>query len=198
MNGLFANLLIIAISVGIFITYLRPTFAVVEANQDSITQYENEVTKVQTVNARLAKLESDADQLTSDDRNRMYTYLPNEVDIVAVQRDIYLMAQAVGIKLQDLSAAEGVTTPPPEDGSVAERSQLLPYQFEVQFAASYDDIKKFLAALEQNHYPLHVSSLTIGGNSGSSEEETENLTAGMLTVTMTVTTYALVMNESAY
>lgn len=205
-KGLFTNLLLIAISVGIFITYLRPTFAEIETDQDSVALYEQELTKVQSVNARLNQLASEADQLATDDRQRMYTYLPNEIDTIAVQRDLYLMAETVGVTLVGLAAVteggDGYQAEAPAaemaEGTPLERSLLVPHTFEIEFSASYDLLKSFLSALEQNHYPLHVSALNITSSPSGSEDEEAALAAGELRITMSLTTYALSMQESAY
>ncbi len=205
-KGLFTNILLVAVSIGIFITYLQPTFAVIETDQDSIAKYEEELTKVQSVNARLNQLASVADQLSIDDRDRLYTYLPNEIDSVAVQRDLFLMAESVGIDLVGLASAVGPEGQPeaplPEDAEAAqlERSQLVPHHFEIEFVASYDVLKSFLATLEQNHYPLQVSALTISAGTEAEDDNGEGttLSVGDLTVAMTVSTYSLTMQESAY
>jgi hypothetical protein len=201
-KNLFTNIFLIALSVGIFFTYLKPTFARIEADQNLIAQYRDELTKVQSVNARLDQLADKAKQLSSEDRDRMYTYLPNEVDTVTVQRDVLLIAKSVGISLTGLSApdtGEGgeVSTPTEADGGEVERSLLRSYDITVNFAASYDVLKKFLAALEQSHYPLHVSALSISAEAGQTTAGSAR-SAGDLGVAMTITTYAMEMLESAY
>lgn len=202
-KGLFTNIVLIAISVGIFLTYLRPTFTLIEADQDSIAQYETERSKIQSVNARLNQLASAADQLSRDDRDRLYTYLPNEVDTVAVQRDLLLIAEMVGIELTTLSVSgeEQLEVAPvlDESGEVEmERSKLVPHHFDLAFIASYEDIKEFLSLLEQNHYPLQVSALSISGVSEESVEEVGVIPIGSLNAALTVTTYSLTMQEDAY
>ncbi len=201
-KGLFTNLVLIIVSVGIFFTYLQPNFNSIRTDQDVIAQYQQERSKVQMVNARLNELASAADQLSIDERNRMYTYLPNEVDEVAVQRDILLIAESMGIDLTTLSYAGrvGVTPVVDESGEVqSTRSSLIPHQFNVAFSVTYDQFKEFLGLLEQSNYPLHVSGLTVSGSAAESADSDDSSTAdSTLGITMTITTYAIEMQENAY
>ncbi len=201
-KGLFTNLVLIIVSVGIFFTYLQPNFSSIRTDQDVIAQYQQERSKVQMVNARLNELATAADQLSIDERNRMYTYLPNEVDEVAVQRDILLIAESMGIDLTTLSYAGRAAAAPVVDESGAAqpiRSSLIPHQFNVAFSVTYDQFKEFLSLLEQNNYPLHISDLTVSASAAESADSGDSSTTdGTLGIAMTITTYAIEMQENAY
>jgi hypothetical protein len=200
-KNLFTNLVLIALSVGIFLTYLKPTFELIGKDQDLIAQYRDELTKVKSVNARLDQLASAANQISNEDRDRMNTYLPNQIDTVSIQRDILLIAESVGIDIGGISAPDsaggssaGTSAESSEAGRV-ERSLLVPHEVTVEFAASYSLLKSFLAALEQSNYPLHVSALNISTEATETGDRLARA-AGDLSVTMTVITYTLSMLES--
>lgn len=205
-QGLFTQIALIILSVGILFTYVHPKFEEISANQDSIAAYREEQQKVSAVNATLSALSAKANSLSPDDQSRLDTYLPNSVDGIAVQRDLLFIAEEAEIELTSLayasdSTASGAgqrggrnnaaTLTPIERGA---RSELVPHSFTLGFAADYETIKTFLDLLTTNNYPLEVVSLGLGSAeaaSGVGGPTASPQASDALTAELTLVTYAL-------
>jgi hypothetical protein len=198
-KGLFTQIAMIGLSIGIFFTYIQPTFSTVKANQDTILNYQQEEAKVTGVNAKLNELIAASDQITLAERSALNTYVPNEVDIITVQRTLLDMAESLDIELTSLASAEVVPDGTmPEEGAAIARSTLVPYTFELGFVAPYDVFKEFLALLEVSEYPLVVSELAITGAGAEADGEAVATDTNEVSVTLTLETYALSMEEGVY
>jgi hypothetical protein len=185
-TGLFSQVALILLSLGIVFTYIKPTLSEITKTQDTIVTYQVEQTKVSEVNVKLQRVMSAVNQVSSEDQQRLLTYMPDMVDTIAVPRDLNAIASATGVILSQIKY-EG----PRESNQTAQFSdpslQLTPtvtgfepeaHVFSYVFDASYEQIKAVLAALEKNAYPLEVHDMNI--------EKTEG---GFLKVTMKLVTY---------
>lgn len=189
-SGLFTQIATIGLSIGIFFTYIQPSFNEVKADQDTILRYQTERSKVNAVNIKLNELVLKSEEITREERKALETYIPSEVDAVAVQRDLLTIAERAGVKLSTLQAetpTESVTGS--EEGAMPARSRLLPYEFQLAFNAPYETIKEFLELVEVNNYPLILTSLAI--TAAPQDGATGAPAANDLTVLITLTTYAL-------
>lgn len=189
-KGLFTQLAMIALSIGIFFTYIQPSFTEVKADQDTILRYQEERSKVSEVNVKLNELVLKSEQITPDERKALQTYVPSELDEVAVQRDLLIIAEKAEVELTKLTSGVSTDVPVPAEGAVVSgRSRLVPYDFGISFSAPYETIKDFLALVETNNYPLVLSSLSI---TGETNLETEGAaTDDNLVADIVLTTYAL-------
>ena len=161
LNGLFAQIVVAAVAIGIAITYVQPTFTKIGELQSSIAEYRDETERVAQVNAQLDQLVSRADSISGDDREDLQTYLPDQVDIVAVPRDITVMAESAGVILRSVAYEGTVSGFFSNPGDTRTALKPTPHQFQVQLEGTYEQIKAFLAATERNSYPLQVGELDI-------------------------------------
>jgi hypothetical protein len=200
-NGLLLNIGILILSGGIVFSYLRPTFAEVRANQDIIAEYQAEIEKVAGINTQLQALTDQVNQISERDRARLLRYVPAEVDLIAVQRDLLLMAEEADITLDTLTVGEGVTDAPVaavDAAATTPVSTLIPYSVSIGFTTSYEDAKSFMNLLTTNEYPLHIVELSLSGASeGGDEEEGLAVAADQVAVELTLETYALQILDSA-
>jgi hypothetical protein len=183
-TGLFSQIALIVLSFGIIFTYIKPVLGEIGTTQDNIAVYQTERQKVTEVNQKLERVATAVNAISADDQRRLLTYIPDQVDSVAVPRDLNSIAQSAGVILTqikyvgplDSGAADVYVDPsqmPVSSGSKPEA-----HVFTFDFEASYDQIKVVLAAIEKNAYPLEVHEMTI--------EETEG---GFLSVRMKLITY---------
>jgi len=195
-NGLLLNIGIIILSGGIIFSYLRPTFAEVRADQDVIAEYRTEIEKVESTNARLQSLISEVAQMTDADRARLVRYLPPEVDMIMVQRDLLSIADVADITLETLEVGEeeAPASPVAVDAAVvatAPASTLVPYTLSTSFTTTYENAKSFLNLLTTNEYPLHIVELQLSGSAASDDEEELSVVSDEVAVELTLETYAL-------
>ncbi len=179
-NSFVTQIGMLILGVGIIFTYVQPTFAEIGTMQTTIAQYQEEQRKVNEVNAQLARLVDEVNIITSSDMRALMTYLPDEVDHVAVSRDIFIMAELAEVYLEDVTY-DGVLV----DALGSEAgAELMPTQhaFSTSISGTYDQIKTFLQMLEQNNYPLDIKELTMVGT------ETGIISTNLLIITYSYTT----------
>jgi hypothetical protein len=186
-TGLFSQIALIILSVGIIFTYIKPALSEIGTTQDNIVVYQSERQKVSDVNQKLDRVTNSINAISSEDKLRLVTYIPDQVDTVAVPRDLKAIADSTGVVLSQIKyeGPESAPAPPtfvdPTQLSTTPTfSSLEPeaHAFSFKFEASYEQVKAVLQAVEKNAYPLEVHDLTI-----------ENSEGGFLSVTMKIITY---------
>lgn len=175
----------LVVAVGIFFTYIQPTYQAVSATKAEIADVLVEREKVSAVNDKLNSLLVTANKFTAEQNLRMETYLPAVIDPVSVQRDLLFIADEAGITLTGLSTDKPVTlVVASEEGQTpGVYDRLQKQQFGVSFDVPYEDLKQFLGLLEINHYPLYIRELEIS-------RTTKFSGANMVSVDLTIETYA--------
>lgn len=168
-NGLITQIAITALSLGIVFSYVKPTFDTIGTYQDQIGTYQAEQQKVREVNNQLSGLVSRLNSIDSESQRRLLTYLPDQVDTLAVPRTIEAVALEAGVVLGDITH-EGVeqdqgdrTSQEPQYVEENTGGEALPDKedFAVSVQGSYEQVKTFLRLLEQNEFPLEVVELEV-------------------------------------
>lgn len=185
-TGLFSQIALVVLSFGVIFTYIKPVLSEVGALQDTVTIYQTERQKVSEVNKKLESVANAVNAISADDQRRLLTYIPDQVDTVAVPRDLSSIAQATGVILTqikyegtDKEAASEFVDPSSIPGAGAgSNAKPEAHEFSFEFEASYEQIKAVLRAIEKNAYPLEVKEMLI-----------EKTDGGFLNVTMKLTTY---------
>lgn len=165
------QLLLIIISGVIIASYVNPTFDSMRATQDETQEYREALDNAEKFNQELARLMDAANELTTSERQTLNRYLPNEIDTVAVMRDIETIANNNQMSIQNLSTVEEEVMPffiPAQGQPQEERSALNATTFSVGLFGSYEAFKRFLRAIERNAYPLEVTSLQFSPTSEGS------------------------------
>lgn len=179
VNSLFFQVVMAGLAVAIILLYIKPTFIRIGEIQDAIGQYQNERQRVAEVNNKLTKLIEKVNSISANDQKNLLTYMPNEVDSIAVSRDIYNLASVTEVDLADISYTEKKKNVDLVEEVVVEEVLPVPHTFSVSFGGTYENIKEFLALLEKSNYPLEVHKLEISPT-----------TLGKLTAKMEIVTYS--------
>ncbi len=133
---------------------------------------------METLHDRLFSFIDRLDKVSKDDERRLVTYLPVEVDDIAVQRDLSFIANKSGVILGDVSyqevAAARSSNQLTEDDSLPD-----PHMFTLLVEGKYNQIKNLFSLLEQNNYPLEVHSVDMSQTEG-----------GFLTADIRLVTYS--------
>jgi hypothetical protein len=180
-KGLFTQIGMLIVSVGIIFTYIKPAFGEVAAIQDNIQTYQMERDKVISVNSLLSKLVTDMESVSSEDQRKLLTYLPDSVDGINVSRDLFLITLQSGVLYKDVRdmglVARGSKNNRVEDSE----EELGPegHQFGLSVEGTYDQLKNLFRLIEQNNYPLEVQSVSI-----------DKLDGGFLGAEITFVTYS--------
>lgn len=192
-NGLITQIALIGLSVGIFLTYLQPSFVTVRESQDKLALYKSEREKVQGVNARLDTLVKDEATISAGDRALLDRFLPQTVDAVSVQRDILAIFDTIGIVPTALTAddapANKNTSEATADGVISNAPALVAHGFSTAASLRYEETLELLRLFEVNAYPLDVITMDIAAAGGDAEGEDSGI-PGALTVNFEMATYA--------
>ncbi len=177
-NNVIAQVGILGLSLAIGYVYVYPTFVAIGSMQDQIVDYQAEAQRISSVNAQLADLSQRAGMVTNTEQRRLERFIPSRVDTVGVPRDVFAISQLAGVIVISISqpaitqnnasrltpsASDWVTDIP------------LPVTLEVLVSGTYEQIKTLLFLLEQNDYPLQVTSLSINMTDGGFLEATLSL-----------------------
>lgn len=163
-NSLFFQIVLAGLAVGIAVIYVQPAFTNIGVLQDAIVKYTTEREQVIEVNATLATLARKVGNISEEDQSALLIYMPDDVDTIAVSRDIYNISLLSGVNITSIDKKEVDNTPErkAEDGH---HTPAVPHTFSVTADGSYGEIKNFLRLLEQSNYPLEVHNLNISNSS---------------------------------
>lgn len=165
-KGLFAQIAMVGLSIAIIVTYVQPAFSNIGEVQDDISVYQEEREKVVSVNSQLSSLLSRLESVSASDYRSLNTYLPNEVDPIAVPRDLALITFAAGVIYNNASFASALDQNSRDD----EDNETQPpqaYMFNLSVEGTYPQLKNLFRLLEQNEYPLEVREVSIERSEGS-------------------------------
>tara|TARA_B100000508_G_scaffold141011_1_gene145035 strand:+ start:2047 stop:2634 length:588 start_codon:yes stop_codon:yes gene_type:complete len=179
-KGLFTQIAMIILSVGILIFYVQPAFSEIGKVQDKIGVYQTERKKVVEVNSRLDMLNIDLESVSREDQLRLVRYLPDSVDPISVSRDLALITLAAGVLYQDVSYGGLATAKQKQQNSTDGSGKEMPiaHSFTLGVEGAYPQIKTLFRLIEQNDYPLEVHGVDLKQNDG-----------GFLTVSLQIVTY---------
>lgn len=181
ISGLFTQIVLITLAGAIIFTYVEPTFRSIGQIQDDITVYKEEREKVQEVNERLNELLDRKSLVSADEQERLFTYLPDTVDPIIVQRDLLEIVEQSEVIFEDVSydspsSAQG-------GGGTAQNTAVTgvsAHTFTLSLSGTYEQVLQLLWLLERNKYPLEITSLELSPVEG-----------GFIGASLTLTTYEL-------
>ncbi len=172
INSFFTQIVMTVVALGVIFFYVHPTFTRIGDTQKAIQSYQVEIEKVDGVNRQLAEFTRRLDQISQSDTISLMTYLPDTVDHMAVSADILNMAVEADVFLESIRSTEGVS-------NGANTKVTIEHTFSLSIVGTYENIKAFLAKLEENNYPLETHNLVL------SASETD-----LMKATLSVVTYS--------
>ena len=160
-KGLFTQIAMVIVSVGIIAAYIRPALAEIGEVQNNISLYQEERSKISVVTGRLAELAARLDAISAADQEQLQVYMPDMVDTIAVPRDLEFITEEAGVIFTQVSY-DGVIEDFFVDPEVAEKENYpTPHAFVLTVEGTYGQIKDLLALMEANNYPLEVRQLDV-------------------------------------
>lgn len=184
-SGLFSQIGMIAISVGIILTYIKPTLSNISTIQDDIYLYQTKFESVEAVNNKLASLVSRLESASSEDKNRLTTFMPDSIDRIDIPRDLYIIAKEAGLYYVD---SKYLSTEQKNKGTSKVDDEHVPNGHLVQLSVegTYAQIKYLFFLLERNDYLLELDNLSI-----------TKLDGGFLEASVTLKTYSYKASDTA-
>lgn len=164
------QILLIIVSVVIITTYIRPTFDEMRTTQDETKEYREALDNAAKFNQELQRLVNQANSFSATQRRALERYLPNNVDAIAVMRDIETIVENNRMALQSLTTNESDASRAfvsaqgqPEETDTQPQATT----FSVQVAGTYEQFKSLLQDFERNAYPLEAVSVHFSPGDGS-------------------------------
>ena len=191
-----ATQIILAIlAVVLIVSYVMPKFEEIGVLQEEIAQYQEAVEKATQFNERLDALLTRSASFPQQSVRSLEIYLPQNVDTVAVARDLNTIAVRNNLSVEsmvfenfvDEGTGGRVLIDPQETVGETQgliegaRDSLEEEQFSVSLRGGYQDFKLFLKEVEQNAYPLAVEKITFANTN----------IGNLYTFEVVVTAYAL-------
>lgn len=164
--GLISQIIMICLAVAIVWLFVQPNFTDIGNLQNEIQQYAQERERVTETNEDLATLVSTLESVAVVDRMRLATYIPTFLDEVAVLRDLTIIADISGVTYTTIQYEGEFIDSSVEARIATEVQTMTPHSFLISVEGTYTRIKDFLSLLEQNQYPLQISSLDISSLEG--------------------------------
>ncbi|MCA9358714.1 hypothetical protein KC926_00725 [Candidatus Kaiserbacteria bacterium] len=176
-KGLFTQLAMIALSVGIITTHVQPSFAEIGKVQDSISTYSDKRKEVSGVNQRLNTLVDRLDSVSQTDKVNLNTYMPDNVDTIGVPRDLLFIVLESGVlyKSVDFAGDKDKRSSNSNSGENGPKA----YTFSLSIEGTYSQLKNFFKLIERNNYPLEIENLSI-----------QLIDGGFLSASMDIVTYS--------
>ena len=149
-------ILLIAVAVTLFFTYLDPTYARVSELRSEQATYDDALDRSKELIAVRDRLLDTYNNFSRDDLRRLERLLPDHVDSVRLIIDIDSIAAQYGLRVQDVSVSTV------SDGGNPQPIGVVNLGFSVE--ASYEALKQFLMDLEDSLRILDVTSITFTAN----------------------------------
>lgn len=174
----------IIVAVGLFFTYVRPTFEDIKGIQDETAQYAQAIEKASELQQRINELKQRQNSIPLADLERLEAMLPDRVEEVTVLLDIDALATTHRLVLGDIKVGEeakvasagqhspdGSGQPTDETGlledpDAALRSQYTTLDMSFSVSGAYDDFRAFLAEIERSLVLMEITKIAFGASEG--------------------------------
>lgn len=174
----------IVVAVGLFFTYVRPTFEDIKGIQDETAQYAQAIEKASELRQRINELKQRQSSIPLADLERLEAMLPDRVEEVMVLLDLDVLATMHRLVLGDIKVgAEANTAPagqnPPEDfeqsadetalledPDAALRRQYTTLDMSFSVSGAYNDFRAFLEELERSLVLMEITKITFEKSEG--------------------------------
>lgn len=172
----------ILIAVGLYFTYIQPTFTEVRALQDESEDYAQAIERAGALRARISELVARQNSFSSTDLERLEALLPDQFDEVALMLDIDALARRHRMDFGDIQvldnkelereiavAREDTADLDPDEA----RSQpadtsvsFTPNEISFSVTGTYENFRSFLRDLERSLLLLDVTHLEFMASEG--------------------------------
>jgi len=172
----------ILIAVGLFFTYVQPTYREVQAVRAETAQYAEAITHALELQRRVSELKTRQNSISLADLERLEALLPDEIDEVAFLVDLNALVGKHTLGLGDILVVdsedvESTNAPRSRRGSTEEEEVLQPAEggvdtaargkyrtLDVHFAVvgTYQDFRTFLSDLERSLVLMDVTDISFG------------------------------------
>lgn len=168
----------ILVAVGLFFTYVQPTFDEIRAVQDETHDYDEAISKAEQLRDRINELNRQKNSISLTNLERLEAFLPDRVDEVELLIAIDALADTHNLAFGDIivggesaeAAAESARNRtdeddmPDNDGSPGDQYEQLDIGFTV--TGTYEDFREFLKEVERSLVLMEVTEIAFTESEG--------------------------------
>ncbi len=177
MLRIIGYIVLFAASLGVFIGYVRPAWAVVQDKRAELKQYQEAAANARTLQAKRDELLQRRQSMSADDINRLAVMLPKNVDNVKLTLEINRIARQYNLVLQNVQVEDAANDPQTQKREAQKDYRSIAIDFTV--SGGYNDFTDFMRHLERSLRLIDVDELTF---------KADNKT-GLYKFTMRIRTY---------
>lgn len=167
MNRYIIPIVLVLLSAGLYILYLDPIYASIEAANVKIAEYDRLLADAKTATQKIDKLRAAQEQFPAGYDRSLAAILPNSVDPLRLVIDVNGIAALRGLHIK----APAVSTAPTskKESGIVQKNSL---NFVV--SAPYSVFRDFLRDLESSLSLQDLSQLTFTSNPSTADQNSEN------------------------
>lgn len=163
MIGRIIPVLVLLAAIGIFFGYIHPTYTgEIAAQQAKIQSYDNALLAAATFREKETALVAQQESVSSTDRARIESFLPDGVDNVQLIVDLNALASRSGMRLSDFNIAESKQDDR-DPGRLALEAETATDSLDITVSAigTYAAFRTFLEGVEFSLRPMDLVRLTL-------------------------------------
>jgi len=172
-----------------FFWYIQPTYADIQNLQETVTEYEETLSQVKSLQDQLGQKLEKRDAISNDQLSRLDRILPSTVDTVRFLIELDQIAAQHGMSVQNVSFS-GAPEAFGGSGGSDESADYNTLSASFSVSGSYTEIQDFMRDIERSSRLMDVTSFSLQSARDTSEEEEEgSLRAGENEYSITLQTY---------
>ncbi len=152
--------------------YTKPTYSSITTVRQSITQYDDAISRAQNMSEKRDSLVSQRQSFSESDVDRLNTFLPDSIDSIKLIIEINNLASRYtqnvkNIRVSDNSSSSSKNTAPVSTASDTSGLSYRPVSVSFIVSLPYDQFLKFVDDLEHNLRLMDITSLTFSQSPNS-------------------------------
>lgn len=155
-----SSLILILLSLGIFYTFTMSQYGDAQTLAAQASEYRNVIDNVSRIAEARDNLLNSYQSISQSEKDRLAKILPDNVDTVAVARDLDTIASRYGISIKSVQIEDPSVVEP---GAIVLPENALPYDrafVSFSFVSNYTNFSKFLADLEKSLRIMDVKTVS--------------------------------------
>ncbi|MCI0597791.1 hypothetical protein L0Y34_01840 [Candidatus Parcubacteria bacterium] len=153
---------LILVAIGLFFSYINPTYAgAIAALRSEIRSYDAALHAAERYAEKESQLIAERNQIPTEGLERVETFLPDGVDNVQLILDLNALADRSGLLLSDFDIAETSGEPEGDAFALVGEGPTDTLELSVTAIGDYESFKTFLEGAELSLRPLDMVDLTI-------------------------------------
>ncbi len=168
MSAVFAPLLLFVISIGIFVSYLYPSYMALGKQQERNEHFTDALTQKDSLHNLREELNSKFLSFAKKDTDRLAKLLPDQFNAIQIIIDLDALATETGVRITRFSPSMVEQRAQSADATSIVATAASAGSLKIHVVATYEQFLIFLRSLESSLTLYDVTDLSLGGGSKAS------------------------------